>query len=264
MGILMGGVIRDSGTHAALPFATACITGQFHCYNTDGNGLWNDLSDSGAYAYSGVNVTFSAGGYNPKAVNMTNVGYYPDLGINGLWEVVELDRAPVVCCFTAETRVRLADGSTMRIDAVMVGDFVLGNEGSTNRVTGIERPLLGERLLYAFDGGTPFVTAEHPFLTADGWKAIDPAATATESPWLPVGRLVRGDRLLMAAHARVPVLAGGGRDPVELGVAVHRLDAVSAHEAHPILTVYNLLLDGDHTFIADDFIVHNKNGGGSH
>ncbi len=261
MGILMGGVIRDSTSHAPLPFATACVTGTFHCYNTDGNGIWNNLSDGGAYAYSGVSVTCSAGGHYAKTINMTHIAYYPDLNINGLWEIVELDRTPPKpnCCFTPDTRVRMADGSTKRIDEVMIGELVVGHDGAINRVTGVDRPVLGGRHLYAFDGGPAFVTAEHPFLTAEGWKAIDPTAMATENPSLDVTRLVRGDRLVIVARVRLPVLAGGVLDRAEVDTAECRLSALSAHEADPGMPVYNLQLDGDHTFIANDIVVHNKN-----
>ena len=31
--------------------------------------------------------------------------------------------------------------------------------------------------MYSINGGKAFVTAEHPFKTIDGWKAIDPITT---------------------------------------------------------------------------------------
>ena len=59
---------------------------------------------------------------------------------------------------------------------VAAGELVLGRTGAVSRVVDIERPQLGGRRLYAFNGGAPFVTAEHPFLSERGWCAIDPAA----------------------------------------------------------------------------------------
>ena len=261
MGILMGGVIRDAVSHAPLPFASACVTGTIHCYSTDGNGLWNNLSDGGAYAYSGVNVTCSAGGHYSKSVNMTSIAYYPDLGINGLWEVVELDRTPPPppsCCFTGETLVRMADGSIRRIDLIAAGDAVVGRGGAINRVTGVHRPALGSRSLHAFNDGRPFVTAEHPFLTTAGWKSIDPDATAAENAALSVEPLARGDRLVVVTRVHAPAFAGASGDTVEIRSSEYELRTVVAHPADPTTIVYNLELDGEHTFIANGFLVHNK------
>lgn len=258
----MGGVIRDATSHAAMAFANACVTGTFHCYSTDGNGIWNNLSDGGAYAYSGVSVTFSAGGHNQLTLNMTETAYYPDLGIYGLWKVVELTRVPdPPCCFTGETRVWMTDGTTCRIDEIREGDFVVGHDGSANRVVGIERPALGGRRLHAMDGGAPFVTAEHPFLTTCGWKSVDPAATAAEQDTLRVGRLSPGDRLLVASRVRVAVLAGTTEE-AEVELVERPLTTLDAHEDDPRTTVYNLHLEGGHTFIANGLVVHNK--GSSH
>src|SRR5262249_11371421 len=77
-------------------------------------------------------------------------------------------------CFVAGTRVTMADGSMKPIEQIRVGDPVLGPEGEVNRVIGIERPFLGTRKLYALNESGYFVTAEHPFMTGEGWKSIDP------------------------------------------------------------------------------------------
>jgi hypothetical protein len=160
-------------------------------------------------------------------------------------------------CFTAGTKVALAGGGEKRIEEVRVGDLVLGRDGAVNTVTGIERPRLGGRLLYGFNGGRAFVTAEHPFWTAEGWKAIDPAATARENPRLRVGALAVGDRI-----AAVEALAArSGVVPVSYAPARVRdiaIDAIAAVRADPDTVVYNLLLDGDHTYFADGYLVHNK------
>ena len=99
------------------------------------------------------------------------------------------------CCFTGDTRVRMADGRERPIRDIRVGDQVLAPSGGACRVVGIEQPLLGARPLYALNGGPAFVTAEHPFATLGGWRSIDPAATIRESPDLPVNRLLIGDCL---------------------------------------------------------------------
>lgn len=163
-------------------------------------------------------------------------------------------------CFIAGTRIAMADGTSTPIEFVTPGDRVLGRDGRVSRVVAIERPALGSRALYALNGSPFFVTAEHPFLTEGGWKAIDPAATAAENPRFDVGRLVIGDQLLALAGVLTPV---GARGPVaddhlnirQEAIPLTRLDSRRADPATPL---YNLMLDGDHTYFADDLLVHNK------
>lgn len=163
-------------------------------------------------------------------------------------------------CFIAGTRIAMADGSSRGIEDVHEGDFVLGAKGQANRVIGIERPLLGTRALYGFNGSRPFVTAEHPFLTEAGWKSIDPSATALENAKLPVDRLAVGDRVLTLAQARVIAFAGGlpGDEPAEVTLAPVKLTCVERATADPRTPLFNLLLDGDHAYFADEWLAHNK------
>ncbi|MDA0701840.1 MAG: Hint domain-containing protein [Proteobacteria bacterium] len=160
-------------------------------------------------------------------------------------------------CFAAGTKVALAGGGERRIEEVRIGDRVLGRDGAINTVTGIERPRLGGRLLYGFNGGPAFVTAEHPFWTAEGWKAIDPTATARENPRLRVGALAVGDRVAVAVISGLtPVSYAPGRAQ-DIGI-----EAIASVRADPDTVVYNLLLDGDHTYFADGYLVHNKGAAG--
>ena len=163
-------------------------------------------------------------------------------------------------CFVAGTAVLMADGSERPIESLRPGDLVRGAGGRVNRVVGVERPCLGARRLYAFNGGRPFVTAEHPFLTMAGWKAIDPAATARENAALKVTALKIGDLLTRAwpaaPHAGSGNLAADVAVEFSLAVLMH----IEAADGDAAMTVYNLLLDGDHSYVADGFVVHNKGG----
>jgi hypothetical protein len=162
------------------------------------------------------------------------------------------------CCFTGDTRITLSDGSETPIALVRKGDLVLGRSGQPNRVVGIERPLLGGRKLYALNGGVPFVTAEHPFLTEAGWKAIDPEATAAENPYLVVGRLAVKDVLLRLQGCAVAVGSSGYGESIEVVLEPISLVSLKARHADPATPLYNLLLDGDHAYFANGLIVHNK------
>jgi hypothetical protein len=175
-----------------------------------------------------------------------------------------LGRRVCESCFVAGTRIAMADGTSRAIERVEIGDFVLGAEGRINRVTAVERPLLGSRLLYALNDGEFFVTAEHPFMTEDGWKAIDPAATAVENPALRVGRLNVGDRLLVLTEVSLPLAVPvGGRgawsdELYEVELDSTRLVSLVGRPGDPRTPLYNLLLDGDHAYFANELLVHNK------
>lgn len=162
-------------------------------------------------------------------------------------------------CFTAGTRVLMADGSTRPVEQIRVGDRVRGQDGAVNTVIGVERPRLGRRLLYAINGGRAFVTAEHPFLTPGGWKSVDPAATAAENPRLKVRPLRVGDHVFVGIVAEGdgvrPASAGA---PRTLRLRLVRIRRIAAQRQPASTVVYNLLLDGNNTYFADGFLVHNK------
>ncbi|MCU1448341.1 MAG: hypothetical protein JWP02_511 [Acidimicrobiales bacterium] len=160
-------------------------------------------------------------------------------------------------CFTGATVIAMADGSSKRISDVVLGDRVVGIYGQPNLVLEIERPVLGARALYALNGGDHFVTAEHPIMTTGGWKSIDPAATALEVPSLRVDALRTGDVVL---HSRSAHSTGGdsGALLTRLELEQLRLDRVTSISADAATPLYNLRLDGDHTYVANGFVVHNK------
>jgi hypothetical protein len=163
-------------------------------------------------------------------------------------------------CFTGETRIAMADGSTRPITEVEVGDAVVSATGAINHVLAVRHPLLGNRPLYALDDSGYFVTASHPFLTDDGWKSIDPAATAREHSALQVGRLQIGDRVHVLRGVLASVASGIGTPnaSVELDIASVTVTRIETMHADPATQLYDLQLDGDHTFIANDLVVHNK------
>ncbi len=172
------------------------------------------------------------------------------------------DPSTQVCsgCFTAGTVIAMADGTSRPIEHVLVDDLVLGSAGRVNRVAEVLRPVLGHRHLYALNESNFFVTAGHPFMTEEGWKAIDPAATPAGLSALRVGRLTVGDRLLTLTAAAVPV--GRGRassaEAVDVRIEAVALQSLVGQPADPATQLYNLRLDGDHTYFANDLLVHNK------
>jgi len=166
------------------------------------------------------------------------------------------------CCFLAGTLVRMADGRERPIENVSVGDCVRAPGGGQNRVTGVERPRLGRRQLYGFNGGPAFFTAEHPFMTLSGWKAVDPEATALETKNLRVAPLVAGDVLLAEPDLEMVEARAVGAEAGAPRLAPYRLVSIESTAADPETPLYNLLLDGDHRYFANGFLVHNKGEGG--
>ncbi|MEZ5666724.1 MAG: Hint domain-containing homing endonuclease [Alphaproteobacteria bacterium] len=166
-------------------------------------------------------------------------------------------------CFVAGTQVLLANGQSCAIERIPVGALVMGRNGKANRVVRVERPRLDGRKLYALNGGPAFVTAEHPFMTREGWKAIDPVATRRETAQLAVGSLQVGDALARAlVRLGEPQVRGAvvlAPEP-ELRLSYASLHAIEAFDADPATRVYNLILDGDHSYFADGYLVHNKGG----
>lgn len=143
------------------------------------------------------------------------------------------------CCFAPGTLITLVDGTRRPIESLGQGDAVLGADGAHNIVDRLLAPRLGNRKLYAFNHGRPFVTAEHPFRTTEGWRAVNPEAARAEAPGLSTGRLEAGHTLIGEGG---PVL----------------LTDISVAGAAPSTPVYNLVLSGNHTYYANGYLAHNK------
>ena len=158
-------------------------------------------------------------------------------------------------CFTAGTRIVMADGSERPIETLLAGEEVLDQHGHRNRIQAIERVLLGARRLYGINRLAPFFTAEHPFLTTRGWAAIAPAMTRTENPTLAVLPLFTGMHLLGR-----PIASCAGALALAPHPALLLVESLCWLDAAPTTALFNLILDGSHSYIANGLIVHNKGG----
>lgn len=151
------------------------------------------------------------------------------------------------CCFIAGTKIAMADGSYKNIEDVMLGDVVLGKDRSHNKVLKFLRPTLGATgaTMMAFNGGTPFMTSDHPvFIRGYGWKSFDPEMTQRKYS-MPVGRYQVGDII---------------ETPDGTGFEIKSIEEYNDQDQDQI--IYNFLLSGNHTYIANGLVVHNKGGGG--
>ena len=164
-------------------------------------------------------------------------------------------------CFAAGTQIEMKDGTFKNIEDVVVGDEVLGWDGEDigiGTVSAIDhrhtvgshadacKSLGDEPSLYTLIGvenewGIEF-TPEHPFLTKEGWKSLvpdpnqEPYATQQEPKVLKVGDFVN---------------CGGPNDWEEI-------KEVKVVRSNPEESVYNITVDGLHSYIANGLVVHNK------
>ncbi len=169
----------------------------------------------------------------------------------------QANQAHAKSCFIAGTRILMADGCERPIETLRVGDRVRDRHGQSNRIQAIERVALGARRLYGLNHLPPFFTAEHPFLTTRGWAAIAPAMTRTENPALAVLPLFTGMHLLGWSEGGSAGNLALAPHPVELPVA-----SLFWVDAPPATALFNLILDGSHSYVANGLIVHNKGGDG--
>ncbi|CAJ1794024.1 hypothetical protein OPFLODJI_01194 [Aeromonas hydrophila] len=170
----------------------------------------------------------------------------------------QLNQAYAKSCFVAGTCILMADGEERPIETLRVGERVRDQYGHSNRILAIERVPLGARRLYGLNRLAPFFTAEHPLLTTRGWAAIAPAMTRTENPTLAVLPLFTGMHLLgWSEHGSAGNLALA---PYPTPLLVESLCWL---DAPPTTALFNLILDGSHSYVANGLIVHNKDGDGS-
>jgi hypothetical protein len=150
---------------------------------------------------------------------------------------------PSCCCFIKGTKILMADGSYKNIEDVDLGDIVLGKDGSHNKVLEFLRPALGDTgaTMMAFNGGLPFMTSDHPvYVRGQGWKSFDPAMTERKY-FMPVGKYQIGDIIETSDGA---------------GFEIKSIEEYGDQDQDQ--TIYNFRLSGNHTYIADGLIVHNK------
>lgn len=139
-------------------------------------------------------------------------------------------------CFIAGTKITLFDGTLKNIEDIEVGDELLDGSGKKVTVKKLLR-IQHNGDIVSINGGGYFFTPNHPFLTTDGWKSLDPETSNKESPGLNVTLLKIGDVLVKKNGTE----------------KIRTLNFMPTREQ-----VYNFELDGSHEYIADGYVVHNK------
>jgi len=196
-------------------------------------------------------------------------------------------------CHPADTMVRMSDGSEKAIQDIKIGDWVVGHSGQKRQVLNtFERQYSGDvHTLDVF--GHPFklqATSEHPIATVpwSGWRYDQSTADLENLNWTRADELSEGqDRLLVAEpkfqettdikKIDLLELLGEGFDTVEqvkagnmTGETKVETKTAKRHKygiARKLvsklitkvtdLTVYDIEVEEDHSFIANGLIVHN-------
>ena len=146
------------------------------------------------------------------------------------------------CCFVAGTLMTMADGSTKKVEDIKIGDKLKGSGDFINTVEEYQPRKAGERRLISINGSDFFATEDHPFWTTEGWKSTNKTMT-NEKFWyghLNVGILEVGDYIFTDNDEKIEV------------------KSIDFKEVDPDLDLYNFKLDGNSTYIANDFVAHNK------
>jgi hypothetical protein len=148
-------------------------------------------------------------------------------------------------CIAAGHEVLMADGTSKKVEDVLVGEELMGGDGKPTRVLEYDRPMMEhrdgdpQRLIQINDGGYA-VTNNHPILTRDGWKALDVKSAETEAYDLLKGKVTKleiGDNILM----------NGG-----YFVTVNKIEILEHKED---TRLYNFVLEGDPVFYVNGMAV---------
>jgi hypothetical protein len=195
---------------------------------------WSGSTGSGfTFSSTGNGQDTATATFTYDSVSASCTAYFIDIGPVG-----------PTSCFIAGTPICLQDNTFKKIKDVAVGDKVKGENGSINTVLRNIPCDFPFEYLYGLNGENPFFTANHPFLTTEGWKALDPDLTAEidgqEIADLLVGKLEKGDVLI--------------KDTGEEEIILFTRRKFEENEK----LVYNLSTDGTNTYIANNYVVHNK------
>lgn len=148
------------------------------------------------------------------------------------------------CCFAPGTLILMADGSSKKIEDVLLGDIVKSFNSDNEifaegTVTKLESPTRDHLTTIIFENDAELkLTNEHPLLTKDGWASIDPQATLT-------GHNMKVKTLRVSSQVL---------DADSEWVKIRSIFTESRR-----IKVYNLAqVEPFSTFLAGQFVAHNK------
>lgn len=161
-------------------------------------------------------------------------------------------------CFLAGSLVSLADGSTKPIEAVEVGDLVIGAFGEVNAVLALHRPLLGSHLMcrinheHSTTNHHPHVGRDKRFYCGNPTLILEEAYRREHPVLLQDG--VKGSMYLqgLAPSRILPLLMGVELKTIEGSCMV---TSIETYSLPPETQLYNLVVGGSHTYHVDGYAV---------
>lgn len=160
------------------------------------------------------------------------------------------DDVSATSCFPAGTKVLMSDGSQKNIEEVKVGNHVISFDLARKKqvvetVLELEAPIRDHYYtLYFENGKTLKLTREHPVYTTEGWKSLDPLATAREHPLTPL--------IVKKLNLNDFIFSGGG-NYVKLVKIIYTPGTIQTYNLKRITHLHN--------FYADTILVHNDKTG---
>ena len=130
----------------------------------------------------------------------------------------------------------MADGSFKFIQDIKKGDKVIGKNGINTVLQLRIRKYKG--LIYSINSSTHFVTGGHPFMTKEGWKAFDKEVGKQLNPDLNFAGVLKVGDILIKENGKEEALNTYSSQTEET-------------------TVYNLTVNGNSTYYANGYLVHN-------
>lgn len=164
---------------------------------------------------------------------------------------IDAANAPSGSCFTGDSPILMSDGSKKQIKDIIKGDKVRGWGNKIHTVVELRPEKLADRKLYGFNGGPAFFTEEHPLMTIDGWKSLNPAETKRENPTMSLERFQVGDVVM------------GGKELEDLGYIYIPMTVTDIHseEDDPDTDVYNIHLSDGISFHIHNIPFHTVQSG---
>lgn len=161
-------------------------------------------------------------------------------------------------CFLEGAPVTMADGSTKPIEAVVVGDAVLGAFGEINTVLALHRPRLGAGSVIVINNEHTS-TAHHPHISVD-------RKFYCAEPTLLSGFTYGRSHTVILANGETSkwVMPGVNKDCIlKLDIGVQLQTVTGARTVNtivhtpmsPLTQVYHLVVSGSHTFNVEGYAV---------
>jgi hypothetical protein len=148
-------------------------------------------------------------------------------------------------CFVEGTMVTLANGTKLAIEEIITQMEILTWNEATGKqevgiVTDLIRPISSNIIVIEYGDDMIECTTEHPFFViGKGWASYDPTSSDIHHN-LQVQKLEIGDLILNSSNETISI-----NSIMPINVLI------------PIQT-YNLTIEGNHTYYANDILVHNK------